>query len=173
MAGLLDVFRGSPRLQRRWKAELPDHAIRVCWSPDGKLLAAAAVSGPVLVLDAATGKTAATLEGHGFGTASVAWKPDGTLLASAGQDGKARIWDAATWQEKASVAGGAAWVEHVLWHPTKDVLVTAAGKKLRLWSPDGTSLRQYGDHPATISDIAWRPRSGELTSASYGGVWLW
>jgi WD40 repeat protein len=174
MPGLSNLFRGgTPRLVRRWKAEVEDHVISLAWSPTGKTVAAAAVCGPIVLFDPATGKALRTLPGHGFGTTAVSWRHDGNLLASAGQDGKVRLWDVETGQEKAALAGGAAWVEHVLWHPSADVLASAAGKKLRLWSSDGTLLREYADHAATIADLAWRPGTAELTSATYGGVALW
>ena len=49
MPGLSDLFRtGPPRLSRRWKAAVEDHVIGVAWSPSGKVLAAAAVSGPIM-----------------------------------------------------------------------------------------------------------------------------
>lgn len=113
------------------------------------------------------------MKGHGFGTTAVAWRRDGSLLASAGQDGKIRLWDPSSGKERLALAAGAAWVEHVTWHPSADVLASAAGKKLRLWSPDGKLLREYPDHAATISDLKWRPRTEELTSAAYGGATLW
>src|SRR5262249_34040131 len=82
-------------------------------------------------------------------------------------------WDPDSGYETATAAGGASWVERVLWHPTEDVVATAAGKKLRLWNSEGESLREYPDHAATITDLAWPPRFGPLTSATYGGVHLW
>ena len=42
------------KLRPAWTAAVPDHVIGVSWSPDGKALAAAAVSGPVTVFDAGT-----------------------------------------------------------------------------------------------------------------------
>jgi WD40 repeat protein len=173
MPGLSDLFRGSqPRLTRRWKAEVEDHVISLTWSPSGQMLAAAAVSGPIVLFDAA-GKHVHTLAGHGFGTTSVSFRYDGGLLASAGQDGKVRLWSPETGQQQRPLEGGAAWVEHVLWHPSADRLASAAGKKLRLWSSDGTLLCDYPDQAATIADVAWRPGSNELASATYGGVTLW
>src|SRR5262249_53877612 len=136
MPGLSDLFRGQPRLNRRWRAPIGDHVISLAWSPKGDLLAAASVSGPIALFDA-SGQARGTLKGHGFGTAMVSWRKDGAMLASAGQDGKVRLWDVRSGTESVALAGGAAWVEHVSWHPSRDLLASAAGKKLRLWSGDG------------------------------------
>jgi WD40 repeat protein len=173
MPGLSNLFRGSPRLGRVWKAEIADHVISLGWSPSGKTLAAAAVSGPITLFEADTGKPMAALAGHSLGTTAVSWRHDGALLASAGQDGKVRLWNGATGEERGAMAGGASWVEHITWHPSDVVLASAAGKKLRLWSSDGRMLREYPDHASTISDLKWRPGTNELTSACYGGVALW
>lgn len=165
---------GKPdnRLKKTWTATLPDHCVGVAWSPDGGRLAAAAISGPVVILDAKTGTAIHTLPGHGFSTAAVAWQPGGTLLATAGQDGKARLWDTSTGGELHALDGGAAWVEHLAWTPDGRFLATAAGKKVRVWDASGTMLAEYPNHPSTVADVAWRPGSGELTVAVYGGVML-
>src|SRR4051794_4247261 len=96
----LNLFgKSENKLRPVWQAAVADHAIGVAWSPDARFLAAAAVSGPVTVFDANSGKPAHQFRGHGFGTAAVAWQPNGDLLASVGQDGQVRLWDAAAGTE--------------------------------------------------------------------------
>ena len=69
----LNLFgRSDNKLRPVWQATVPDHAIAVAWSPDAKLLAAAAVSGPIAIYDAAGGKPVHQLAGHGFGTTALA-----------------------------------------------------------------------------------------------------
>jgi hypothetical protein len=161
------------RLTRRWQTVLGDHVIALRWSPAAPLLAAAEVSGPVHLLEAAGGSARQRLAGHGFGTTDLGWKGDGSLLASAGQDGKVRLWDPQSGGERQALAGGAAWVERLAWHPQDDLLASAAGRLLRLWNGQGQPLREYPAQPSTIADLAWRPGTRELTSAAYGVVAVW
>jgi WD40 repeat protein len=160
------------RLAHQWSAALPDHVIALVWSPSGRQIAAAAVSGTVVLLDADSGGVRHTLAGHHFGTMAVAWVDDGTV-ASAGQDGRVRLWDAGTGAERHSLDAGATWVERLAVSPNGTYLASAAGKKVRLWDHQGRMLRDYPDHPSTVTDIVWRPGCLELTSSSYGGVCLW
>jgi WD40 repeat protein len=146
-------LNSPPRLDPRWRHSVDDHVIALGWSPDGSVVAAASVAGPVTLFEV-SGAVRHTLAGHGFGTTAIAWHPAGKTLATAGQDGKVRLWDTATGKELASLDGGSAWVEHAAWGPKGDYVVTAAGKKLRLWTADGSPLKSYPDTPSTIADIA-------------------
>ena len=94
----LNIFgKAENQLRPVWQASVPGPRDRR-WRGrrTATRLAAAAVSGPITVFDAATGKPVHQLKGHGFGTAAIAWQPTGNLLASVGQDSKVRLWDAAT-----------------------------------------------------------------------------
>lgn len=160
----------APRLTKRWQAGLPDHVIAIGQSSDGKHVAAAAVTGPIAIFDADSGKTRYELAGHSFGTAAVAWRPDSALLASAGQDGRIRLWDCVTGQESAALAGGGAWVEKLAWSESGAYLASGAGKKVRLWDPAGVLLREYPALGSTVADLCWRPGAHDLTALAYGGV---
>lgn len=163
----------SVQLTKIWQANLDDHVISLAWSPDGKRLACAAIGGPVKVYDTVSGNVAHDLPGHGFGTSSVAWSGDGAHLASAGQDGKIKLWDLPQQKERLSLQGGASWVDRLAWCPVVNLLASAAGKKLRLWDPNGKLVREYPDHPSTIADIAWQPKAEILASATFGFLSLW
>jgi WD40 repeat protein len=157
------------KLRPAWAVTVPDHVIGLSWSPDGRFLAAAAVSGPVAVFDAA-GKPAHQLRGHGFGTAAVAWQPTGALLATAGQDGKVRLWDAATGAETHALDGGAAWVDRLAWHPAGNLLAASAGKAVRVWDAAGNLVAALPAQAGTVTDIGWRPGTAQLAVLGYGAA---
>jgi WD40 repeat protein len=168
------MFGWQPRgrLSKRWHSEIGEHVISLRGAARPNLLAAAAVGGPIKLFDASNGALRHELPGHGFGTAAVDWSGDGAHLASVGQDGKVIFWDLAAAKERLSVAAGAAWAERLAWHPTEPMLATAAGRIVRLWDAEGRMLREWKDHSSTVSDLAWRPGTRELTASAYGNVIL-
>jgi RNA polymerase sigma factor (sigma-70 family) len=76
----------------------------VAFSPDGRLLAQAAVDHVVRVWDVATGKWLARFQGHRGAVFSVAFSPDGRRLVSGSADTTALIWDVDGLSAKASPA---------------------------------------------------------------------
>ncbi len=173
MLGLSKASGVKDELAQAWQAQIDDFVVSLSWSPDGKWLAAASVSGPIAILDASSGRMAHRLSGHGFGTMQIAWSADGKLLASAGQDGKARLWDPLSGAQRAELEGGAPWVERLAWAPRGNYLATAAGRRLRLWNADGELIQDWPLQNATIADIAWNPRHNTLASCGYNGLCFW
>ncbi|NJL06203.1 MAG: WD40 repeat domain-containing protein [Chloroflexaceae bacterium] len=165
----------QPDLRRIWQVVLDDHIIALRWSPTGQTLAAAAISGPISILDSTSGTVQHRLQGHlGLGTTALDWHPDGIRLASSGQDGQVRVWDTTSGKEQQVLdAGGTAWVERVVWHSAGSVLAAAAGRTVRLWAANGTLRHTWDAHASTVVDIAWEPRGTRLAAAAYGGVTLW
>lgn len=166
---------GKPvSLARVWTGDVGSYASGLVWSPDGKQVAVSGIEGPVTVFDAASGERRHELSGHGSGTTALSWSPDGRLLASAGQDGKVRLWSMTGTGGSQELNGGSAWVEKAAWSPDGRYLVSAAGRRLRLWKPDGTLLWESRDQQSTITDVQWRPDSSrELATTAYGGLTLW
>jgi WD40 repeat protein len=162
--------RAENRLRPVWQASVPDHVIGLAWAPTGSHLAAAAVSGPIIVFDANSGKVVHQLKGHGFGTAAIAWQPNGQLLASVGQDNKVRVWDTVSGQEAKALDAGASWAEKVVWHPSGQYLATAAGKKAKVWTAAGDLVRELPQQAGTVMDLKWRPSTNHLTLLAYGAA---
>ena len=102
MSRLIRRVEKAHTLTVRWRRAIADHVIGLAWSPDGRTLAAAAVSGEIVLLNAADGALRHRLPGHEFGTMAISWRGDGQILASAGQDGKVRLWDVQSFRPTAS-----------------------------------------------------------------------
>jgi WD40 repeat protein len=156
-------------LRRRWQHRVGDYAVAVGWQANGRRLFVGDAAGLVSAFDAADGRLDWCAEAHAGGLLDLAPWPGGARLASAGQDGWARLWDADSGHQVAELPGDAAWVEHLAWSPDGRRLASSAGKQLRLWSPDGTSVHRCEPEPSTISAVAWAGND-EIVSAGYGRV---
>lgn len=160
-------------LRSQWQAHIEDHVIALAWSPPaGRWLAAAAVSGPIFLIDTRRGEILRCFRGHHPGTMALAWHPNGSILASAGQDGQVRLWDVISGEQIVELAGGAVWVEQVAWLPARNgrrppYLATAASRILRIWSETGELLQEYRDHSSTIAHMQWHPPRNELALTTY------
>ncbi len=163
----------QPLLKAIWRANIDDHPIGLAWSPDGKILAVAGLSGPITLFNGADGAVQHKLPGHALDTMAISWRKDSRLLASVGQDGKVRLWNVMTGTQRSEMAGGASWVERVAFSPVDDLLVSAAGRKLRLWNGSGELIREYPDANSTIADIKWRLDGKYFAISAYNGVVLY
>lgn len=160
-------------LERSWLRDFDEPIAAIAPSPEGSSVAIAFVEGRVAVYDAKSGQERWGRQGHEHGALALSWNGIGTLLASSGQDGHARVWQAATGEPLAALPGGSPWVAGVAFEPLGDRIATCAGKRMRLWSPDGKLAVEWPERTSTILDIAWRPpRSGVplVAATSYGAV---
>jgi WD40 repeat protein len=159
----------------------------VAWSPDGKLLAAAAQCNgyeqhdievntcTIHIWDTMTGVERYTLEGHERAVEDLAWSPDGTMLVSASRDGRVRVWRFTPVVKSFVVIGVWGWATSVTWSPD--------GKYIAASGNDSTvqvnNIENRGFHdtirfelPEQVTDIAWSPDGTRLAAAAWD-VHLW
>jgi WD40 repeat protein len=173
MPGLVERQLIAPSLRPAWRASLDESAVSVDWSPSGLWLVAASASGTVSLFEAATGHCLQELPAHRFGATQVAWHPTDARFATAGQDGFVRLWDARLDGLVGELPCGADWVEHIAWSENGRLLATAAGRKLKMWTSDGSLVREFPEHSNTIAAIAWKKGEEELVSSCYGHLQFW
>ena len=139
-----------------WGATFP-----AALSPDGKILATAALRQPgasaydrpnVSIWDAATGRLLQTFAAHDVGVSILAFSPDGKWLATAGQDSRLdpahlgaslaamkhsiKLWDTSTWQLGNSLP-----------------FVGTGGGGFGKFSPDGRMLAVTSPHGVTLYSV--------------------
>jgi WD40 repeat protein len=158
---------------------LPDYAPDVRFSPDGRLLAAATVAGPVVVVDPWSGAERFRAEGHPGGALSLAWSVMRPVLATGGADGEVALYyvaagaaEGALPARSARAALGRGWVERLAWSPDGSVLAAALGRSVCFLSPDGVLRGRFDGHPSTVTGLAWHAGSGAFVTSAYGVVSL-
>jgi WD40 repeat protein len=174
MPGVMNIKGAiTKHAPQQWRASADSCVVSTAWAPDGHRLGVASISGSIQILNASSGGLERVFQGHRFGASVVHWNPAGDRFATAGQDGKVRLWSPSSEAALDELDGGSEWVEHLTWSPCGRYLLSAAGRKLRLWNAEGRLLREYPDHTNTIAGVSWNPRTEELASACYGHVHIW
>ncbi|SAL54628.1 WD domain, G-beta repeat [Caballeronia sordidicola] len=163
-------LRELPALAAQWASAAGDYVNRLCWSPDGRLLAVATADGAVAVHDACEGRLCWRQEVHGLGTTALAWSPDGKRLASGGQDNRLCLW-AAEGSELQRQPAGRGWVGTLAWS-AGGVLASIAGRELKLWDDEGRLQQSFEAADSTLTGLQWL-RGGQLLTAGYGMVARW
>jgi len=139
-----------------------DSILHLAW--EGEKLAAAPVSGEVLVLDLST-RTVGDLSGHGVGNGAPAWF--GGHLATCGLDGRVR------WNGRILHAGRG-MIESLKTSPDGALLAAGQGKRLLVFDRHGEPHDVLSDLPAAIADFAWNPAApGQVAVAGAGGARMW
>src|SRR5690606_14482758 len=83
-----------------------------------------------------------------------------------------RVWDGLTGQPLSELPAGHDWCARVAFQPNGKLLASAAGRSLKLWSPEGKCAYESSDHSSTIADIGWNPEGEGVAVAAYNGVTL-
>ena len=137
--------------------EGPEEVTSVCFSPDGKTLAAAGLSGQVKLWDSAVGEERATLTPLGrnqyfrpSAILSIGFSPDGSLLAMGlhlQMGPNVQIWDVAAGQARAVFEGHRNSVQSVAFSPDGATLATGSrDRTVRLWRlPRGMGRGETGE----------------------------
>jgi WD40 repeat protein len=145
----------------------------LAYSPDGKLLAAAATERGTEIREASTGKLIERLVNEGE-SRSVAFSPDGELLFVGQYDGAGRLFSTRTWRPVGQALEGAhtARITFPAFTPDGRTLVTAAADgTVVLWDVDtqtqiGAPLRLA---PNTFASAALSPDGSRLYAISTRG----
>jgi len=125
----------------------------LCYSPDGKDIAAGGNTKIIYVFDMETWKIKLKLAGHSGAVARIVYSPDGKQIASSGVDKQVKIWDAQTGKELYSAK-------------YKYTIFTIA------YSPDGKTLAVGGEgKQITFIDTETGKQTGKLANKP-NVIWL-
>jgi WD40 repeat protein len=156
-------------LEPRASAAFDDYVADIAWSPDGKALAVAGGEGKV-ALARAGGESLSieTVGEHLLGTLCVAWQPHGKAFATSGQDSAIGWWDGETGKEIRRWKPAPTPTQALAFSPTGEILASAAGKVVTLWSPPGEKLHAFGAAASTAVALAFDRPGTDLGVALNG-----
>ncbi len=157
----------------RQVGDLPDNAISIAFSPDGRTLASGDSHRIHLWNVAAQRPIGPALQDRPGFIYSVAFSPNGKLLASGRQDGTIRVWSVASHRRVgAPLTGHTDAVEAVAFSPDGRTLASGSqDATLRLW--DVAHRRQLGPANAALSPIrtvAFSPNGAAVVSGDVDDV---
>ncbi|MGH3754747.1 MAG: TIR domain-containing protein [Pseudonocardiaceae bacterium] len=146
---------------------------RVCWSSDGRLLAAASSAGTVGIWDADSGQCLRTIRGHHGGVVATAFDPEQRILATGGNDGVTRLWDVDSGELRATLHSGACYV--VAFSPRHRILATAGNSPhVTLWATSNRLHQLIDNHRSHVVGLAFDTEGGRLaTGGRDGTITLW
>lgn len=158
-------------LEPRASAAFDDYVTDCAWSPDGKALAVAGGEGKVAL---------ARLEGHALslevvgehllGTLAVAWRPHAKSFATSGQDGAIALWDGDTGASLKRWKPAPTPTQALAFSPVGDLLASAAGKSVTLWSPEGEKIHAFAPAASTAVSLAFDRPGTDLGVALNGEI---
>jgi WD40 repeat protein len=124
--------------------QLADHLSALTFSQDGHTIAVGSQSGTIYILDALTGKTITTLQGHSYLVFDLAFSPDNRLLISSSWDGTARLWDLALGKERYTFQGQ--WSGVAFSRDGASVFTGGLDRFVHRWdTASGSEIQRYGD----------------------------
>jgi WD40 repeat protein/serine/threonine protein kinase len=179
------VATASGGLVRVWDAGSGKEVFRVpgvtgrdaalACSPDGKLLAVAAMDQTVKLYDAATGREVRALQGLARPVTDVCFDAAGKRLAAAGQDQTVKVWDPATGKELLTIPGAGLGAVRLALSPDGKHLATAGIQfTVKIW--DAETGKEVLTLRTTLgaSTVCYSPDGKRLaTGGGAGPVQVW
>ncbi len=137
----------------------------LCFSPDGRWLAAGTSEGGIGIVDFATGRPVTNWVAHPRYLYGLAFSPDGRTLASSGSDQVIRLWKTGSWAPEGELTG----LEHEVWA----LQYSANGQEIYAGSADGTT-RRFPAHPPPPPDhVLTMPTDKMVLGPARDGDGLW
>ncbi|KAB2668327.1 MAG: hypothetical protein DVB31_06600 [Verrucomicrobia bacterium] len=148
-----------------------DAVLALAFSPDGMRLASGGADRFARIIDLATGRQSAALEGHTGHVLALSWRADGRVLASAGADYSVKFWQLATGEKAKTVAGFPKEITGVAHLGTEGDIVVASGEnELRRVTESGEKPASYEGGRDFNYSLAATPDGRWIVSGGQDGV---
>ena len=160
----------SVALEPRASLAFDDFVADCAWSPDGRFLAIAGGEGKVGLAALADPVSLQTIGEHLLGTLAVAWQPRAARFATSGQDGSIALWDAATATQIRRWKPAVSATQALAYSPDGELLASAAGKVVFLWTPAGDKVHAFAPAASTAAALAFDRPGTDIGVALNGEI---
>ena len=158
-------------LEPRASAAFDDYLIDCSFAPDGKSLAVAGGEGKVALARIAGNDLSLEVVGeHLLGTLAVAWRPHGGSFATSGQDSSIALWDGVTGAQLKRWKPAPTPTQTLAYSPVGEILASAAGKTVTLWSPEGEKIHAFAPAGSSVAALAFDKPGTDLGVALNGEI---
>ncbi len=141
------------------------------FSPDGRLIGAAAKNGAGRLLDARTGVVVHVLRGHTNSLTGIAFSSDGRLVVTSSLDHDARIWDVASGRQTEVLHGHDDAVSGASFSPDGRWVVTAGPASAGIWDvANGDPIAFLRGHTSQLTAASFSPDGTRILSAGLDGT---
>jgi WD40 repeat protein/nucleoside phosphorylase/type II secretory pathway predicted ATPase ExeA len=146
-------------------------AQRAQLSPDGKVLALAAMTGPIALWNIDTGKKLAVLEGHKGVVQDLAFSPDGKMVAAGSSDQHIWLWRVFDGTVVGTLKGHQDVVQSIVFSSNSRSLVSSSkDETLRFWDVTRRHLLRTLKDPGEASvQLKFDPQGRFLAAISQSG----
>ena len=142
----------------------------LAFSPDGRLLATASISGEVLLWNPQEGTEEARLSEQYARVRSIVFSPDGRLLAAGSEDGFIRIWDVEKRLLIHTLSGsGDPAVYLAISQDTKYLISAGEAHPVRLWDlTSGGEIAVLDRHAYGVTAVYFTPKGNAAVACTMG-----
>ncbi len=158
-------------LEPRASAAFDDYVSDCAFSRDGKSLAIAGGEGKVALARVEGDVLSVEVVGeHLLGTLAIAWRPHGGSFATSGQDSSIALWDGATGKQLKRWKPAPTPTQALAYSPSGEILASAAGKAVTLWSADGEKVHAFAPAGSSVAALAFDKPGTDLGVALNGEI---
>jgi WD40 repeat protein len=118
----------------------------------------------------ASSLTVEVLGEHLLGTLAIAWRPHAASFATSGQDGAVVIWDGESGKQLKRWKPAPTPTQALAFAPGGQVLASAAGKSVSLWSAEGEKIHTFAAAESTAVALAFDKPGTDLGVALNGEI---
>jgi WD40 repeat protein len=157
-------------MSQAWSMHPHKGAVRaVAFLPDDKTIVTGGEDGTLLLIEAATGRRIARLDGHDGPVLCIAATPDGKQLVSGGRDGTVRVWGIESRKERRRFDEEKRAIESVSVSPNGEIVAVAMGRSgFNLWNLRTGKPFGYYTYPA--NSLAFTPDGNLLLVGGSDGT---